>query len=77
MHVELLAIINRMLENKDQPPLTELKDHMSLQDDLGFDSLDLAEFTVYVEKEFGVDVFEDGIVRTIREVLDKITHGDN
>jgi acyl carrier protein len=76
MQTKLLAIVNRMLEAKELPLLASLREDMSLRDDLGFDSLDLAEFTVYVEKEFGVDIFEEGIVNTIREVMDQITHGN-
>jgi acyl carrier protein len=75
MKVRLLAIINKMLENKGDPILQSLEDNLSLSGDLGFDSLDLAEFTAHVDAEFGIDVFEDGIVDTIREVLWSITNG--
>jgi len=37
------------------------------------DSLDLAELTVRLEEEFGVDVFEDGIVETVEEILTKLS----
>lgn len=36
------------------------------------DSLDLAELTVRIEDAFGIDVFEDGIIDTIGEIMDKI-----
>jgi len=36
------------------------------------DSLDLAELTVRIEDEFGVDIFEDGMIDTVQEILDKI-----
>lgn len=41
-------------------------------DELGLDSLALAELTVRIEREFGVDVFSDGIISSIGEVLERI-----
>jgi acyl carrier protein len=37
---------------------------------LGFDSFDLAELTVHIEDAFNVDVFENGIVNTVEEILE-------
>ncbi len=45
---------------------------MHLRDDIGFDSLDLAELTVRIEAEFDVDIFEDGYVSTVGDVLNKL-----
>ncbi|HQK63499.1 MAG TPA: phosphopantetheine-binding protein, partial [Methanofastidiosum sp.] len=39
----------------------------------GFDSLDLAELTVKIEKETGIDVFADSFVNTVGEILEKIS----
>lgn len=69
---KLTAIINMMLEKKNKPALELLSHDMGLRKDIGFDSLDLAELTVRIEKEFGVDVFEDGLVTTIGEIVEKI-----
>lgn len=41
--------------------------------DSGFDSLDLAELTARIEAEFDVDIFEDGIVFKISDILEKIS----
>jgi acyl carrier protein len=41
-------------------------------EDLGFESLDLAELTVRIEEKFGVDVFADGLVTTVGEVMQKL-----
>jgi len=68
----LLQIINIVRENKDLPPVTELRGGQNLMADLGFDSLDLAELTVRCEKEFGIDIFEDSIVTKVEEVMEKI-----
>ena len=44
-----------------------------LRTDLGFDSLDLAELTARIEAEFDADIFEDGIVFKISDILEKIS----
>lgn len=68
----LLQIFNRILVKKGIAPLEELDPKDSLRDDLGFDSMDLAELTVRVEDEFGIDIFENGIVRRVKEVLTQV-----
>lgn len=50
----------------------DLKKSTSLRNDLGLDSLKLAQLTVFIEDEFGVDVFEDGIVETVDDIIKKI-----
>ncbi|WP_141506460.1 acyl carrier protein [Paenibacillus luteus] len=72
MKNKLLDIINEMMEEAGTSTIEELKEEMSLRDDLKMDSLMLAELTVRIEDEFEVDLFEDGIVRTVAEVLAKI-----
>ena len=69
---KLTAIINTMLEKKNKPTLSLLSADMNLRMDIGFDSLDLAELTVRIEREYGVDVFEDGLVATVGEITTKI-----
>lgn len=41
--------------------------------DAGFDSPDFAELTTEIEADFGVDIFEDGIVFKISDILEKIS----
>lgn len=72
MKERLLAIINEMLEESNQEPIESLNKSINLRDDLNMDSLMLAELTVKIEDEFNIDVFEDGIVQTVEEVLSKI-----
>ena len=43
-----------------------------LKDDLGFDSIELAQLTVIIEDVFDVDVFEDGLISSVGEILTKI-----
>jgi acyl carrier protein len=70
--IELTNIINQVLANKGKPITAMVTEASSLRSDFGFDSLDLAEFTVRVEEKFGIDIFEDGLVDTIGEVMKKI-----
>ena len=68
----LLNIVNQVLANKQRSTLTGLRAEMRLREDIGFDSLDLAELTVRIEEAFDVDVFADGLVRTIGEIEAKL-----
>jgi acyl carrier protein len=45
---------------------------MHLRNDVGFDSLDLAELTVRIEAEYDIDIFEDGIVSVVGEIFKKL-----
>lgn len=74
---DLLLLINHVRENKHLAPITELTHDLRLREDVGFESLDLAELTVRIEEKFGVDVFADGLVHTVGEVEMKIARGKN
>lgn len=66
------AIINEVLENSELTQITDLDYKALLVEDLGMDSLILAELTVKIEMEFGIDIFEDGIVSTVGEIIEKL-----
>lgn len=68
----LLNIINTVLDNRGKKQVKDVTDMTNLRDDLGFDSLDLAELTVRVEAEYDVDIFEDGIVMTVGDIMRKL-----
>lgn len=72
MYDNLLKIINNILITRNKTELATLNNSTKLRDDIGFDSLDLAELTVHIEAEYGVDVFEDGIVETVGEIIEKL-----
>ncbi len=72
MMEKLLIIFNEMLEEAGQDQLDKLEASMSLRDELNMDSLMLAELTVRIEDEFEVDIFEDGIVQTVGEIVSKL-----
>jgi len=65
-------IINTVLKNRGKQELNEINENSHLRNDIGFDSLDLAELTVRIEAEYDVDIFEDGIVNTVGEIMHKI-----
>ena len=68
----LLEVVNSIRENKEMNKLSEIKETDRLREDYGFTSFDLAELTVKIEDEFDVDIFEDGLVNTVGEILAKL-----
>ena len=72
MPPSLLSDVNEVRTNKGQPPVEGLTSSLRWREDLGFESLDLAELTVRIEEKFGVDVFADGLVTTVGEVMQKL-----
>lgn len=62
---DLLTIFNQVRENKGLPAIAAYDRALRLREDIGFESLDLAELTVRIEEKFGVDVFADGLVHTV------------
>lgn len=69
---KLLELINTVLSNRGKSQMSELKESFNLRNDLGFDSLDLAELTVRIEVEYDVDIFEDGVVMTVGDIMRKL-----
>ena len=72
MEEKVLAIINLIREHKGMESLNEISINCLLRDDLGFTFFDLAELTVRIEDEFDIDIFEDGIVSTVGDILNKL-----
>ncbi|WP_374444617.1 acyl carrier protein [Epilithonimonas sp.] len=72
MQQKLLFIINSIKNNKFEEPVAKILPEQKLREDLNFDSFDLAELTVKIEEEFGVDIFEDGLVSSIDEIYNKL-----
>jgi acyl carrier protein len=68
----LTTIVNEILKASDRQVVSKLLPEHHLQRDLELDSLELAEMTVLIESKFGVDVFEEEIVTTVRDVLKKL-----
>ena len=72
MNDKIINIINTVLENRTKEKLTSITPEMHLRNDIGFDSFDLAELTVRIEAEYDIDIFENGIVNTVGEILEKL-----
>lgn len=72
MKEKVLEIINQIRASKDLTAVLTLKASDDLRNDLDLTSFDLAELTVRIEDEFDIDIFEDGLVNTIGEVLAKL-----
>ena len=72
-NLDLLTILNQVRENKRLPAIVIYDRTLRLREDIGFDSLDLAELTVRIEDKFSVDVFADGLVHTAGEIEDKLS----
>ena len=72
MQEKILQIINTVLKNRTKEKLASLTREMHLRNDIGFDSLDLAELTVRIEAEYDIDIFEDGIINTVGEIFNKL-----
>ena len=68
----LKEIINIILIKNQKSPIESISSKMSLTDDIGFDSLDLAELTVHIEAKYGVDIFEKEIIFTVEQIMDLI-----
>lgn len=72
MEKKLLEIINIVLENKNLKTISEINLNDNLRNDLGFDSFDLAELTVRIEDEFEIDVFSNGLINTVGEIVNML-----
>ena len=68
----ILKCINEVLSSNSIKPLDKITNNLNLQKDIGLDSLDLAELTVRIESVTGVDIFENRIVTTIKEIKEQI-----
>ena len=72
MERQVLSIINDIRKSKNLKVLESLKETDNLRDDLNLTSFDLAELTVRIEDEFGVDIFEEGLIDTIGEIYERL-----
>ena len=69
---KILQIINTVLDNRNKLNIKDISSSSDLRNDCGLDSLDLAELTVRIEAEYDVDIFEDGLITTVGEILNKL-----
>ena len=72
MEEKILIIINGIRKAKNLSELSAINLSDTLRDDIGFTSFDLAELTVRIEDEFAIHIFEDGLVNTVGEIIEKL-----
>lgn len=72
---EIKSIINTVLKNNGKNIAETIDQDSLLREDLGFDSFELAELTVRIEAQFDVDIFEDGLITKVGEILEKVNQG--
>jgi|TARA_B100001057_G_C22125535_1_gene672489 acyl carrier protein len=65
-------ILNIMKENDVSIKVLDIGDSTLLIDDLDLDSFNLAQLTVEIESEFGVDIFEDGVIESVGEIFSQL-----
>lgn len=65
-------ILNIIQENDIEIDVQEINDSTLLMDDLLLDSFNLAQLTVEIESEFGVDIFENGVIKNVGEILNQL-----
>lgn len=72
---KLKELIKTVMINSDlETENIDINTDTNLREHLGLDSLDLAELTVRIEEEYSIDVFEDGIIETVGEILEKLSN---
>jgi acyl carrier protein len=73
MKKKVIEIIkNLILENDIEVSTEEINDSTSLTNDLGLDSFNLAQLTVEIESEFGVDIFENGVISSVGDIFKQL-----
>lgn len=68
----LLELVNQVRSHRGRPALERLEPAARLREDLGLDSLDMAELTVRIEERHGVDVFAQGVVTQWGELQERV-----
>ena len=71
----ILEIVNTVRQNRGKEKLVAIHNETHLKNDIGFDSLDLAELTVRIEAKYNIDIFENKIVNTIGEIIEILEEG--
>ena len=68
----VFSVVETTVRNMDviqRVNIPELSLQASLKQDLGLDSLSLAELSVRLENEFGVDVYEENTPETVADII--------
>jgi acyl carrier protein len=65
---EISKIIEEILIDNGESLSSKITEHTSFQD-IGLTSFDLATLTVEIEDKFDVDIFEEGIISSVGEII--------
>jgi|TARA_B100001094_G_C17973771_1_gene691683 acyl carrier protein len=68
----VFSVVETTVKNMDviqRVNIPEISLQANLKQDLGLDSLSLAELSVRLENEFGVDVYEENIPETVGDII--------
>ena len=73
MKERVIEIILNIIKENDVPmKVLDIGDSTLLIDDLELDSFNLAQLTVEIESEFGVDIFENGVIESVGEIFSQL-----
>ena len=73
MKEKVIEIINDILnENNIEVSLEEINESTILTTDLGLDSFNLAQLTVEIESEFGIDILENEVISTVGDIFKQL-----
>ena len=75
MKQKVIKIIQNIIAENDLKGnnYEKISEATVLTDHLGFDSFNLAQLTVEIESEFGVDIFEKtSIIKTLGDILKQL-----
>ena len=73
MKKEILLILNSILDE----PIEKIEHDTDLRNDLGMDSIQLAQLTVEIEDRYDIDIFADGIVESFGEIIAQLEDNGN
>jgi acyl carrier protein len=65
-------IKNLIIENEIEISVDNINKSTSLTNDLGLDSFNLAQLTVEIESEFGIDIFENGVISSVEDIFKQL-----
>lgn len=70
---EIQVILDEMFQESRGILCEKVRGTDRLLEELTMDSFEIADFAVRVEDHFGINLFDGGIVRTIGEVVEKLS----
>lgn len=66
---EIKDLINKVLVEHDKEMITSINYDDHLRDNLGIDSIEMIDIVVQFDEIYGVDLFSDGDVKKVSEIL--------